>query len=809
MAIPFSTDEISKWIETADNNRTGNDTVPDVKKAEALYAQAAEAGSDTAKISMEMLKGFEDVFLPERFFEATRNLLLFRMRAERLSLEDIPYNLTLETENTEKAQRYAEKLAAVMDSLRLKRNKVIFSSEKKLLSGELRFDDPACAIIFITQCTDAIFEKIDGLTALFAKTPWVTKILCLTHEQTARLRNDHEAFFFRVIGHEFSNHISSFALRDRDILPALLFKLSQRFTLRSDFVSGISDYITCVYPKADLRGEAFVNDLFERVLRQFAHSSVQPDSIGADCVPYYKKPAADVSPVEKPAPAVEKPAPVVERSAPDTQKPDLPEYTASDLGFVNHKISLTPQRGSQKGKPKNVLLLALSTFYQTMKTSYFIYDDKLYTGIYQLDPIPKMLCDKLAKKGEYIDYVFLLDSTESDEKPIHPEVTDDEVPENDPFRHYRFIGSPLEFFKHRTRKYVSPNNPDEEKYLCFITDKIDPSDGITAAAEKIREFRDVNLYIDIHGGLRYVSIAMEAIASLLNNENVKSMEVYTVEFSKSAPKEKPTPIHKDTTHELFSFVSGINEFINFGRADSLEKYLKSRDSQLTKAIKEMADGISVCNIGKLENGVKALQEYYKTDLSEDNYLKIFRETIRDEFDSLLNENAGALEMIEWCEKKGHFQAALTMIESKMPALVFKPGYLKEPLFSEQTEQELIKLKEQMENKDSFAEWFFSSLDEYKQLSLDGTLYAGVTRNASAFMNRVSFMLFHDDKRNHYKVNVSMPNNKLALIYLEKLLKKQRNHINHVHSNNIAETEMIRDGIRAYITVVRELKKQPG
>lgn len=58
----------------------------------------------------------------------------------------------------------------------------------------------------------------------------------------------------------------------------------------------------------------------------------------------------------------------------------------------------------------NVLLLALSTFPSDrntkksfMRQSNFIWDGKEYTGIYQLNPVPKMLADQLAQKQEYLD----------------------------------------------------------------------------------------------------------------------------------------------------------------------------------------------------------------------------------------------------------------------------------------------------------------------------------------------------------------------------------------------------------------------
>ena len=87
----------------------------------------------------------------------------------------------------------------------------------------------------------------------------------------------------------------------------------------------------------------------------------------------------------------------------------------------------------------------------------------------------------------------------------------------------------------------------------------------------VRTLRNPRLYIDPHGGFREVSLVAEAVISLLKVEGIEVAGIYGIEHGQG--KENKI-VDGSAGFHIFDFVSGINEFINYGRANSLESFLK-------------------------------------------------------------------------------------------------------------------------------------------------------------------------------------------------------------------------------------------
>ena len=339
----------------------------------------------------------------------------------------------------------------------------------------------------------------------------------------------------------------------------------------------------------------------------------------------------------------------------------------------------------------NVLLLALSTFpYKlTMSENKFKWENgKEYTRIYQLDPVPKMLADQLAQKHEYLDKIILL-ATKSTLEEKDVEITDLDGKKD----HYH--GSPLDYFKSQIDRYMNPDTDPEEKFVIVPIDEKNIEQGISDTIEKVRKVKNIKLYLDTHGGFREIFLVAEAVISLLKVDKIEVQGIYGVEHG-----EEKRIVDGRSGFHIFDFVSGMNEFINYGRIDSLEAFLKKHtdndlstnklQDELILCMKKISEGIQLCSIAAFEQGLHDLTEYYEErkkqkDLKSHSYLFIFAENIKKDYGVLLTSERTVIDEIKWCREKGFYQQVLTLIESRVPQYLKSAGLCEYHLKKDQDE----------------------------------------------------------------------------------------------------------------------------
>ena len=339
----------------------------------------------------------------------------------------------------------------------------------------------------------------------------------------------------------------------------------------------------------------------------------------------------------------------------------------------------------------NVLMLALSTFpirdkkddsgvilgkEMSMTESLFAWEDgTTYPRIYQLDPVPKMLSAKLKKEQDNLDKIILLctKATLEDKEKVNVSYLDGSEPEI-------FEGTAFDYFKIQAEPYMNPD--EKEKFLTVVIDPLALEKGITDTIQKLREIQNPRLYIDTHGGFREVFLIAEAVSSLLKIEGIDVKGIYGIQYGK-----ENKIIDGSQGFHIFDFVSGMNEFINYGRIDSLKRFLNTRmqydirgkqwQTNLILCIRKISEGIQLCNIPVFEQGLEELTSFYEMiessgEMSEaGTYLSIFIDNIKKDYGMLLTRNRTVVDEIVWCMRKGFYQQVLTLIESRIP------GYLRE------------------------------------------------------------------------------------------------------------------------------------
>lgn len=312
---------------------------------------------------------------------------------------------------------------------------------------------------------------------------------------------------------------------------------------------------------------------------------------------------------------------------------------------------------------KNVLLLALSTLKPVLYQTEYDYYGKKYYGYYQLEPVPKMLLEELTAKGSQLDEIIMLCT----EKCAQPEKITYEAEGIT----YQAEISPKDFFEQQIREYVRTNFGEnvKEPLFCLISlDESDPDAGIAETAGHLRKPGNINLYLDTHGGFRGIQLVMEAIISLLKKEeNINIKNIWGLLYGDN---HSGRIVDESASFRIFDFVAGMNEFINYGRSESLKEFFEGTDDELLEKISEISEGIQLCHVEMFEDGLTHLGQYLEENPQSSNpYLEMFLDNIRNDYGLLLDDKRSVLDEIRWCFKKGFYQQTLTLIEGRMPRML--------------------------------------------------------------------------------------------------------------------------------------------
>lgn len=324
-----------------------------------------------------------------------------------------------------------------------------------------------------------------------------------------------------------------------------------------------------------------------------------------------------------------------------------------------------------------MLILSMSNVYSYRETTYNNRIDKEDSeiknviGYTQLEPIPYYLL----QKGEPLNEILVLKTKEIEniladsiiqEIRKHREDLDD-----DKLKDFTAI----DIWKENIKKHYSGNISFKEINNIDVYKLESITGGIKEAVEHIRGKwakygQGFKLYMDIHGGPREIQIILQAIISLLKVEGIEIEQTFTAQGGQQGSISSV-----DETVSIFDFVSGINEFINYGRADSLARFFDKKPENyepFISAVQNIADDISICNMDKFEEHLDEFAYVKENYKNKSGYISIFIGNMEQDYGILLNpKERTVIDQIEWCIKKGFIQQALTLVESKMPEEIYQ------------------------------------------------------------------------------------------------------------------------------------------
>lgn len=343
---------------------------------------------------------------------------------------------------------------------------------------------------------------------------------------------------------------------------------------------------------------------------------------------------------------------------------------------------------------KNVILLAMSTLKIVSINSERVLNqnsytnelggDKKYTGYSQLEPVTKFFVQTIYEKEKNPpDKIVVLCTPKTfvDESNfVMKEIEDKKSKLCSQMSAYSV-------FKEQIQRYV------KEKYSVTLPDSVfvpvsidqdKMNQGICDAAMEITKVQEnweeeVQLWLNTQGGFREITFVMIAISTLLENKYIKVRDIVSVQYQDSQDSMLKRQLD---TYKILNFVSGINEFLRYGRVDQLKEYYRKNDSPEMPIIDEMegfAEALQICDTRKIEETVKRLGEeikkYEESAKRSSEFFSIFLDEVKKQYGDILEKKeCNGIAMVKWLYENKFYQQALTYIEARIPGeIIGKEG----------------------------------------------------------------------------------------------------------------------------------------
>lgn len=364
-------------------------------------------------------------------------------------------------------------------------------------------------------------------------------------------------------------------------------------------------------------------------------------------------------------------------------------------------LTMRDMNNEEKSEKKNVMLLCLSTLSWRGSENRYTYKfkDEMYslTGYMTNEAPVKRIIEQLKMdKGKRLDRIVMICSDTTEKKKTGETNPPEKESDWELYRkkQSRCLGNGKPVFDMTHADYFEEviKEFSEQTDACYqeepvkfyrvgISDFSNEMDVINAvvqsANEVMKEFADIDLYIDFNGGPRNVAVLILGIANLMKLRNVNIREISTMDFENK--KDGIVPIENmDAVFGSVDLVAGINEYINYGRIHILKRYFEKcqnpRIQMILHNLENFANNMQLCAIDYVmknkENLKKDLNEYLrgrKGKSAEDVYELMFSFVAEDILRGCRPLLEGDLpEMIQWCVDREFIQQAMIFYTECMP-----------------------------------------------------------------------------------------------------------------------------------------------
>lgn len=246
--------------------------------------------------------------------------------------------------------------------------------------------------------------------------------------------------------------------------------------------------------------------------------------------------------------------------------------------------------------------------------------------------------------------------------------------------------------------------------------------------------KDVNIFIESNGGIRYVLTMLLSLTKTLENyyPNIHISEITSMVYSTSNTADNATEIKN--TKDVFDTaqLAGIAaEFVNYGRTKSLQRYVESSMTEISAEQKEdinlilrmlnkVGNDIQLCRTSDILNDfygkdnikitIDLFSKKYKDKNDASAIVTIFVHLVNIIIEELgkfiyvdYDEHIEPIEylpkLINWCLEKSFIQQALTLCSERLPEYLFKTGKI-------QIDETLTKILDEEEKKNYERNYYF-------------------------------------------------------------------------------------------------------
>lgn len=243
---------------------------------------------------------------------------------------------------------------------------------------------------------------------------------------------------------------------------------------------------------------------------------------------------------------------------------------------------------------------------------------------------------------------------------------------------------------------LKPLVGSEEMQIMMIptartAEEYEPGENVRQIIDEIRsaDAEQINVYMDMQGLEQTEGYMILAVLSILGQDENNPINIREIITSHDLERfANPIDNNEMKRYQINNLISGMNAFIRYGKVDEVSAYWQSRQIENTHidhllyAMKRVDEGITLCNIGDLEFGIRMLKDVFsntpKEELpeTETNIFSIIEHSIKADYGSILDgDTPDELELIKWALRKKLYQQALTIIEAKIPAAIVNRGML--------------------------------------------------------------------------------------------------------------------------------------
>ena len=246
-----------------------------------------------------------------------------------------------------------------------------------------------------------------------------------------------------------------------------------------------------------------------------------------------------------------------------------------------------------------------------------------------------------------------------------------------------------QFSLERFKKFL----PDDDRYFVFDYDEDSSSEenlkSVAKMAGIIQDFvsddDNVKLHVDLTGGMRHVNMMMLELTRLLEYSGLKVDKILYSNYDRETHSGRVEEIQN--VYDLFQLMAGVEEFVNFGSVNALERYYLNKRDKLSEplkcllaAMKNFADAIKLCHYGQFSAAIinlhDAVKDFVPTNDTEDILMATFIARIRKDYaDLIFPRSKDDLRIIRWCLDNDYFQQALILYTERIPEYLGEKGII--------------------------------------------------------------------------------------------------------------------------------------